>query len=148
MSNVITATMNTSPLVVATANGAVVPASTVSVPAPLPEANTKQDIIDDYNFARQNLYETMKRAMKSFEELTLIATSSQHMRAYEAIAALVKTIGDTNDKLLVLQNNRQALEEQEPEDTKPGVINNYGNTVFVGTTADLQEMIANRRNGS
>lgn len=130
-------------LSVDTSNTTTVPVTVdTSQPSSIPyEDKTREHIDEDYAFARQNLYEVMKRATKALEELANIATASQAIRAYEAMAPMIKAVSEANEKLLILQNNRQALEEQErPEPNAPGVVHNHGNTVvFVGTTADLLE---------
>lgn len=128
----------------APAPGTVIMAN-VSNPAVIPyESNTRAHIDEDYAFARQQLYTIITTAVKEVANLQTLATASQHIRAYEALAPLLKVAGDLTDKLLVLQNNRQALDETEPSDQKT-VIHNHGNTVFVGTTAELAEMVANKR---
>lgn len=147
--------MNTSVIIANTSNVVVdtnvATSSNMVVTTAIPyELNTAAHIQDDYAFARKNLYDIMAIGIKGMEELANIATASQHMRAYEAMAQLIKSVGETNDKLLVLQNNRQALQDHDTEETTPGkVVINSGNTVFVGTAAELQEMIRNKiSNGS
>lgn len=119
--------------------------SSLSVSTPIPYAqNTPAHIEDDYAFARKNLYDIMRIGIKSMEELANIATASQHIRSYEAMAALLKSVSDTNDKLLILQNNRQALEDHEvvdDNDSSGKLIINSGNTVFCGSTAELQQLL-------
>lgn len=126
----------------ATATGDATAPTPAAAPATPYELQHKTHIDDDYAFARQNLYEVMKKATKALEELANIATASQALRAYEAMAPMIKAVAEANEKLLILQNNRQALEDQESqqESSSPGHITATGNNViFVGTTAELLE---------
>ena len=63
--------------------------------------------------------------------------SSDHPRAYEVAGQLIKHVGDVADKLMALQKDKKNVKE---EGAKKVVTNN---SLFVGSTADLQKMLKN-----
>ena len=64
-----------------------------------------------------------------------LAMSSDHPRAYEVAGQLIKNVGDVADKLMALQKDKKAIKEESPKN----VVTN--NSLFVGSTADLQKML-------
>ena len=66
-----------------------------------------------------------------------MAASSDHPRAYEVAALMIKNVADTTDKLMKLQKDTK--EVKEGKDAKgPSTVNN---TMFVGSTAELAKML-------
>lgn len=105
---------------------------------------TDTDTNKDYNYARDNMYEIIENGQTALEELMTVAKNSQHPRAYEVLQQTVKTLVEANEKLLVLQKQRQELEEKKGNKTmKAGL--NVEQAVFVGNTSDLQRLIDNQK---
>jgi predicted transcriptional regulator len=74
--------------------------------------------------------------------LLQVSKESEHPRAYEVVAGLMKTMADLNKDLLELQKRRK--------DLKPQLENTGGNitvekAVFVGSTADLLKQIRDNK---
>ena len=63
---------------------------------------------------------------------------SESPRAYEVAGQLIKNVADTTDKLLDLQQKMKKLDEEDVKSPK-NVTNN--NTMFIGSTADLQKIL-------
>lgn len=109
-----------------------------------PEANietSNEHTNEDYTLARNNLHTILEKGTKALDQLTNIADQSQHPRAYEVLATLIKNLGDVNDKLMNLQRDVRDLEAQEAEvpeeNTGDTHIHVANGGIFVGTTADL-----------
>ena len=64
--------------------------------------------------------------------------SSDHPRAYEVAALMIKNVADTTEKLIDLQRKMKELDAEEKK-----VTNNTTNAMFVGSTSDLQKMLKN-----
>ncbi len=73
----------------------------------IPEEGTAVD--KDYEHARQNLYRLISKAEDHLDELGEIAMISQHARAYEVYANLMKTTIDANKDLLELAKAQKTL---------------------------------------
>lgn len=102
----------------------------------------------DYKYARKNLKNAVKIGNEALEDLLEIAKSSQQPRAYEVIATLVKNVSDASDKLMDVNKKLHEIEIiSEPEKNLKNMdkleLNQQNNTYYVGSTADLQELINN-----
>ena len=92
---------------------------------------------DDYEYARGNLYALVDKGQEAVNGDLDLSMSSDHPRAYEVAGQLIKHVGDVADKLMALQKDKKAVKE---ESAKKVVTNN---SLFVGSTADLQKMLKN-----
>ena len=54
----------------------------------------------DYEYARQNIYGVIETGANALDQLAQIAAQTQHPRAFEVLANLVKTMVDANKDLL------------------------------------------------
>lgn len=91
---------------------------------------------NDFEYARQNMYEIIGQGQEAIARLMDIADQSQHPRAYEVVANLIKTMAETNKDLLDLSKKKRDLKPKE-EAKQQQVTNN----LFVGSTAELQAML-------
>ncbi len=95
----------------------------------------KDEVQDDYEYARSNLYLLVDKGQEAVNGALDLAMSSDHPRAYEVAGQLIKHVGDVADKLMALQKDKKNVKE---ESAKKVVTNN---SLFVGSTADLQKML-------
>jgi hypothetical protein len=100
--------------------------------------NTNGDVDEDYDLARHSLRDIITTGNKALEDLSNIASASQHPRAYEVMAVFVKNLGDVADKLMNLQKDRQDVLSHEAPAVPTQPIH-VANAIFVGTTAELLE---------
>ena len=102
--------------------------------------NKQEDINDDYQFARENLYSVIDKGTQALDSLLELAKVSEHPRAFEVVATLSKTLMDANKDLLSIQKKVKEL-QKEGEDSGGSTPQNVTNALFVGSTADLQKML-------
>jgi hypothetical protein len=98
----------------------------------------------DFDYIRENLKDLIAKGKDSVDELLVIAKQSQHPRAFEVIATLLKTISDMNAELMATHKKKADLE------TKTGIphtkgVSNVTNNLFVGSTAELQAYLENNK---
>jgi len=96
------------------------------------------DIDTDYRYARENLYDIIENGSHALHELVEIAKSSEHPRAFEVVASLMKTLTDANKDLLEVQAKVKKLKQEDNVQSGP---NNVTNALFVGSTTELQNML-------
>lgn len=101
--------------------------------------NSETEIQDDFEYARNNLKTIIDKGQTALDGILTIANGSEHPRAYEVAAALIKTMAETNKDLLELQKTKKVL--QQENDTPQNVTNN----LYVGTTAELQKLISDKK---
>jgi hypothetical protein len=96
----------------------------------------------DFTVARQNIHNIIESGTQALDELLMVASQSQHPRAYEVISTLIKTLIDANKDLLTLQKNIREINASEENVATPRTINNN----LIVTTAELTKMIETARN--
>ena len=89
-------------------------------------------------YARDNLYDVIEKGTFALDNLLELAKASEHPRAFEVVSQLTKTLVEANKDLLDIQKKVKILREEETKDPSAGVTNN---TLYVGSTADLQKLI-------
>ena len=97
---------------------------------------------DDYQASRETYKELITKGNEAIDLMMELARDSQHPRAFEVLATLLKTQADNNDKLLELQKRLKQLKEPEKGSKSSNVTNN---NVFVGSTTDLQRFILDQQ---
>ena len=99
-----------------------------------------KDIKDDYEFSRKTYKDLINTGVGSLDILAELARESEHPRAFEVLSQAIKNIGDTTDKLMSLQKAKKELNKEEKEKEDQAQVTN--NNVFVGSTTDLQRLLA------
>ena len=109
-------------------------------PAVVEETN---DAEQDFELARKNLQELAKKGNKALDELIMLAKNSEHPRAYEVVATLIKTLADTNKDLL--DTRKKKLDIDKARGASPnGDAKTVNTNLFVGSTAELQKFLKER----
>ena len=104
-----------------------------------PDRLTKNDIEKDYEYTRGNLYSIIEKGQEAINGILEVAQDSDMPRAYEVAGQLIKSVSDATDKLMDLQKKLKDVEE-ETQSKGPSTVNN---TLFVGSTAELQKLLKN-----
>ena len=110
------------------------------------EVTTNNDVIDDTEFARKNIKELIAKGTTAMDNLLQIANASEHPRAFEVAAGLIKNIADMNKDLLELQKRKRDLDPNKDalkNNNNGGV--NVSNAVFVGNTTELMKLLKNNK---
>ena len=99
-----------------------------------------QDVKHDYEVSRAALHSLVMKGQEAVDGILEVAQASDHPRAYEVAATTIKAVGDVTDKLIDLQGKMKELDKEEKKG--PSTVNN---TMFVGSTADLQKMLKKQK---
>ena len=97
----------------------------------------KEDITKDYEYSRAQLYSLVEKGQEAVDGALDVAQQSDSARAYEVAGQLIKHVADTADKLMDLQKKVKEIDEVKDKNTT----NVTNNSLFVGSTADLQKML-------
>jgi hypothetical protein len=106
----------------------------IEVIEPVVQKQVPDDIVSDYDFARQNLYDVIGKGNEALDYLLELAKASEHPRAFEVVGQLTKTLIDANTNLLDIQKKVKEL-------TKTDSPQNVTNALFVGSTSELQKLL-------
>ena len=117
----------------------------ITVGSNLPERiqvdnQTDEENLDtDLKYTRENLYNLIERGTDAIEDLVQVAKESEHPRAYEVVGQLLKTVSETNGKLLEIHKIKKDITREEREVSIKS--QNVTNALFVGSTAELQRLL-------
>lgn len=107
---------------------------------PVEQPREVSNVEDDYEYARNNLKGLIENGKSVIENIMYLAKEGESPRAYEVAGQLIKTIADTNKDLLDLSKKVKDVKKDTEVAEKSGVTN-VNNTLFVGSTAELQKLI-------
>jgi len=98
-------------------------------------------VVSDAQFARENIRELISKGNSAIDQLLLVARDTEHPRAYEVAAGLIKNLGDLNKDLLEIQKRKRDL---APKETAQSSGLSIDKAVFVGSTAELIKLVRNK----
>jgi len=98
----------------------------------------KDTVEDDAEFARQNLRDLIEKGNDAADHIISAAKQSDHPRAFEVVAGMLKNLADMNKDLLEVQKRKQDL---QPKTTNNTQNLNIDKAVFVGSTAELLKQL-------
>ena len=90
----------------------------------------------DYEYTRGNLYSLIEKGQEAINGILEVAQDGQSARGYEVVGQLIKSVGDTTDKLIDLQTKMKDLNKEEKKG--PSTVNN---ALFVGSTSELSKLL-------
>lgn len=97
----------------------------------------------DLETARENLHHIIQKGTDALDEMIMIAKQSESARAFEVVSTLIKTLADTNKDLVDLAKKKKEIFTKDDQQG-PNTVNN---NLFVGSTADLQKMLKELKDG-
>ena len=95
----------------------------------------------DADYSRSNYYNLIEKGNEALDGILEVAKESQHPRAYEVAANMIKNLSDVTEKLMILQKQQKELRKDEPVAAPQNI--NVEKAVFVGSTAELLKKLRN-----
>lgn len=102
---------------------------------------SKDDIEDDYDFARSHYYNLAEKGQEAIDLMLDLARESEHPRAFEVLSNMLKQNADIADKLMSLQKQKKEISKPDAQALPNQVTQN---NVYVGSTSDVQRMLADK----
>jgi hypothetical protein len=96
----------------------------------------------DADYSRANYYNLIEKGNEALDGILEVARESQHPRAYEVAANMIKNLSDVTEKLMILQKQQKDLIPKEQQAASPTNIN-VDKAVFVGSTTELLKQLKN-----
>lgn len=96
----------------------------------------------DFEYIRANIKDVINLGKDALTDMISIAKQSEHPRAFEVVATLMKALVDSNKDLLVAHKHNDERVVNKNNTTTNNVQNN---TIFVGSTAEFSKMLKERR---
>jgi len=92
----------------------------------------------DYEYARAQLYSLIEKGQEAVNGALELAGEGDSPRSYEVAINGIKNVSEVAEKLLDLQKKVKELDEVQVTQNQTNVTNN---SVFVGSTSELQKML-------
>jgi peptide methionine sulfoxide reductase MsrA len=100
---------------------------------------SKEEVLEaDFNSARTNMKELINNGMDALDGIMKVASASDSPRAYEVAALLLKTLSDMNKDLMTVHEKSENIQKEK-------VTNITNNSIYVGSTTELQNLINKSR---
>lgn len=98
----------------------------------------------DADYSRANYYNLIEKGNEALDGILEVAKESQHPRAYEVAANMIKNLSDVTEKLMILQKQQKELRGPEEQAAPTNI--SVDKAVFVGSTAELLKQLKNESN--
>jgi hypothetical protein len=105
--------------------------------------NLDKDLDKDYEESRKTLKELVRKGNDAIDHLLAIATDTEHPRAFEVVATLIKNTAEANEKLMIMQKSVRDMKNIKAKDTV-----NVDKAIFVGSTAELNKLLKGKKDGN
>ena len=96
------------------------------------------NIKTDYEYSRDTYYELIQKGKNSLDLMIEVARESEHPRAFEVLATMIKNVSDVNDRLMDLNKKNRDINLKDQPNKPQAQIENQQNNIFLGSTAELQ----------
>lgn len=103
-----------------------------------------EDLERDYQESRRTLKALITKGNDAIDHLLGIATETEHPRAFEVVATLIKNTAEANEKLLMMQ---KSMREMKNIKNKDGNVN-VDKAIFIGSTSELSKMVKELKNNA
>ena len=103
----------------------------------------EKNLDKDFEYAKDNIKMLISNGSEAIEEILKVAKAGDSPRAYEVVSQLLKTVADMNKDLLEL-HQRAKIVKKETVNVK----NTTNNSIYVGSTSELQDLINKDRSRS
>ena len=99
----------------------------------------QDDLMKDYEASRKALRDIVNKGNNAIDDILEIARESEHPRAFEVAATMIKNVAEVNEKLINLQKQMKDITGAKNQSQ----LNVGKAAIFVGSTAELSKMIKN-----
>tara|TARA_R100001082_G_C4324452_1_gene142663 strand:- start:228 stop:719 length:492 start_codon:yes stop_codon:yes gene_type:complete len=99
-----------------------------------------KDLTNDYNNVRRNLKDLIHTGQDAIDGILSVASDSDLPRAYEVAGQMIKTVAEMNKDLMDLHGKMKNITKEDVT-----INNNTTNSIYVGSTSDLQDLINQSR---
>ena len=107
---------------------------------PVSKERLDKDLGNDYKHVRGNLRDLIDVGQDAIDGILSVAQDSDSPRAYEVAGQMIKAVADMNKDLMDLHNKMKVITKEETT-----INHNTNNSIYVGSTSDLQDLINQSR---
>ena len=110
--------------------------------SPTDKSSLESDLDQDYEESRKTYKELVQKGNDAIDHLLAIATDTEHPRAFEVVATLIKNTAEANEKLLTMQ--KAVRDMKNIKQNNSGM--NVDKAIFIGSTKELNKLLKAQKN--
>ena len=112
---------------------------------PAPQKSMKDFHLErDYDYVRGNLKDIVEKGTVAIDGIVSVASEGDSPRAYEVVSQLIKSVSEANKDLISLHKSIKEI-KKEDSSVHGNTKNVTNNSIFVGSTKALQDLVKNQR---
>ena len=112
---------------------------------PAPQKGMKDFHLErDYDYVRGNLKDIVEKGTVAIDGMLSVASEGDSPRAYEVVSQLIKSVSEANKDLISLHKSIKEI-KKEDSSVHGNTKNVTNNSIFVGSTKALQDLVKNQR---
>jgi len=112
---------------------------------PVPQKGMKDFHLErDYDYVRGNLKDIVEKGTVAIDGILSVASEGDSPRAYEVVSQLIKSVSEANKDLISLHKSIKEI-KKEDSSVHGNTKNVTNNSIFVGSTKALQDLVKNQR---
>jgi hypothetical protein len=104
---------------------------------PASTKNYELDLDTDYEESRNTLKGLVKKGNDAIDHLLAIASETEHPRAFEVVATLIKNTVEANERLMTMQKSIREMKGMKSKESNVTV----DKAIFVGSTKELSDLL-------
>ena len=104
---------------------------------PASTKNYESDLDTDYEESRNTLKGLVKKGNDAIDHLLAIASETEHPRAFEVVATLIKNTVEANERLMTMQKSIREMKGMKSKESNVTV----DKAIFVGSTKELSDLL-------
>lgn len=99
------------------------------------------DTETDVEYSREKMKELIDQSSEAINQMMALASESEHPRAFEVLSNMIKDASNMTQDLVKLQKVRKDITQEKQRANAAETTNN---SIFVGSTAELQKFLHNK----
>jgi hypothetical protein len=105
------------------------------------QGQINNDTENDVEYSRQKMKEMIDLSSEAINNMMSLAVETEHPRAFEVLSNMIKQSSDMSQDLIKLQKTRKDITQTKDDNERNNTTNN---SIFVGSTRELQKFLKER----
>tara|TARA_R110002110_G_scaffold178278_2_gene383260 strand:- start:809 stop:1225 length:417 start_codon:yes stop_codon:yes gene_type:complete len=105
------------------------------------QGQINNDTENDVEYSRQKMKELIDLSSEAINNMMSLAVETEHPRAFEVLSNMIKQSSEMSQDLIKLQKTRKDITQTKDDNERNNTTNN---SIFVGSTKELQKFLKER----
>jgi len=105
------------------------------------QGQINNDTENDVEYSRQKMKELIDLSSEAINNMMSLAVETEHPRAFEVLSTMIKQSSEMSQDLIKLQKTRKDITQTKDDNERNNTTNN---SIFVGSTKELQKFLKER----